>query len=253
MTRIRLRDILSSLAMLAALLALWWMSSNFGWISRVFLPAPGVAFDSLVDGLKEGPLLGFALSTSWRMVVGWLLASILGVAIGAWIGNSPAARTWLQPTLEFLRPLPASALIPLAVAIFGLSGGMVLVVVAIGAMWPTLLATIHGTSSVHVRLKEVGHALQLSHAAFLFKIGLPNAMPDILSGMRLSMTVALIVSVVGEMVASQPGLGQAVLLAARSFQSGDLFAGVILLGLIGFASNALLTFAERRLLGWQRP
>jgi ABC-type nitrate/sulfonate/bicarbonate transport system permease component len=78
-------------------------------------------------------------------------------------------------------------------------------------------------------------------------------MPDILSGMRLSMTVSLIVTVVGEMIASQAGLGQAILLAARSFRASELFAGIILLGAIGFLSNALLALVERRLLRWQRP
>ena len=253
MMRNNVRDTIYSLAMLAAVGALWWMSSQFNWVSRVFLPSPGRAFDCLVDGIRNGQLLAFTLATMWRMVVGWLLASLLGIALGAWIGSSPAARAWVEPTLEFIRPLPASALIPLAIAVFGLSSSMVLVVVAIGAMWPVLLATSHGVSSVHVRLKEVTAALQLSRIDYMVKIGLPNAMPDILAGMRLAMTVSLIVSVVGEMVASQPGLGQAVLLAARSFQSGELFAGAILLGFIGFTSNVFLAFAERRLLRWQRP
>jgi ABC-type nitrate/sulfonate/bicarbonate transport system permease component len=78
-------------------------------------------------------------------------------------------------------------------------------------------------------------------------------MPDILAGMRLSLTVSLIVSVVGEMIASQAGLGQAILLAARSFRASELFAGIVLLGLIGFASNALLAVTEKRLLKWQKP
>jgi sulfonate transport system permease protein len=93
----------------------------------------------------------------------------------------------------------------------------------------------------------------LSRTAFAWKIGLPNALPDILAGMRLSMTVSLIVSVVGEMIASQSGLGQAILLAARSFRASELFAGIALLGAIGFVSNAALALAERRLLAWQRP
>jgi sulfonate transport system permease protein len=153
---------------------------------------------------------------------------------------------------EFLRPLPASAVLPLAIALFGLSAGMVLFVVAFGAMWPVLLATLHGFASVHVRLREVAAALQLSRTAFVFKLGLPNALPDILAGLRLSLTVSLIVSVVGEMIASQPGLGQAILLAARSFQAPDLYAGVMLLGALGFVSNAALAAAEHRLLRWQR-
>jgi ABC-type nitrate/sulfonate/bicarbonate transport system permease component len=129
----------------------------------------------------------------------------------------------------------------------------VLAVVAFGAMWPVLLATVHGLAHVHPQLREVAQGLQLGQREFIVKIGLPNALPDILAGMRLSMTVSLIVSVVGEMVASQPGLGQAILLASRSFRASELFAGIVLLGAIGFASNALLAVAEKKLLRWQHP
>ena len=247
----RLRDAAASLALLAALLAVWALAAQAGWVNRAFLPSPGAALDRLADGLLHGDLAGHTAATVGRMLGGWGLASLLGVALGALIGSSVAARAWLQPMFEFLRPLPASAVLPLAMALFGLSAGMVLFVVAFGAMWPVLLGTLHGFASVHARLREVAAALQLSRTAFVFKVGLPNALPDILAGLRLSMTVSLIVSVVGEMIASQPGLGQAILLAARSFQAPDLYAGVVLLGLLGFVSNAALALVERRLLRWQ--
>ncbi len=234
-------------------MALWWLASHAGWISRVFLPTPEATFASLRDGLVNGELLAYTWATLTRMFQGWLLASLVGIALGALIGMSATARAWLQPTLEFMRPLPASALLPLAISIFGLNPSMVLSVVAFGAMWPVLLATVHGFTAVEPSLQEVARCLQLSRMAFVWKIGLPNALPDILAGMRLSLTVSLIVSVVGEMIASQPGLGQAILLAARSFRASELFAGIVLLGLIGFASSALLAFFEKRLLKWQHP
>lgn len=246
-------------AVLALLVALWGLVSGMGWVSKVFLPTPAATWHSLLEGFNlrggssDGELLAYTLATIRRMLEGWLLASLLGVALGALIGVSSTARRWIQPTLEFLRPLPASALLPLAISIFGLSAGMVLSVVAVGAMWPVLLATIHGFAAVHPRLQEVSRCLQMSRLAFVWKVGLPNAMPDILAGMRLSMTVSLIVAIVGEMIASQAGLGQAILLAARSFRAADLFAGIVLLGAIGFGSNALLAAAEKRLLRWQRP
>lgn len=242
-----------SLGVLAALLALWWAASHGQWVSKVFLPTPEGALASLWEGLVHGDLLAFTRGTVGRMVQGWLLASAVGVALGAAIGVSAQARAYLQPTLEFVRPLPASAIIPLAIAIWGLGPNMVLAVVAFGALWPVLLATVHGFASVEPRLNEVARCLGLSRLAYVWKIGLPNALPDILAGMRLSMTVALIVTVVGEMIASQAGLGQAILLAARSFRASELFAGIALLGAIGFVSNALLALAERRLLRWQHP
>ncbi|WP_028602834.1 ABC transporter permease [Ottowia thiooxydans] len=246
-------ELCGSLAVLAGLLAMWWMASHAGWISKVFLPTPEATLSSLREGLVDGELTAFTGATVGRMLAGWGLASVAGIALGALVGSSAAARAWIGPTLEFIRPLPASAVIPLAIAIFGLSGGMVLAVVAFGAMWPVLLATVHGLAGVHVRLREVATALQLNRSEFLWKIGLPNALPDIVAGMRLSMTVSLIVSVVGEMIASQPGLGQAILLAARSFRASELFAGIVLLGAIGFVSNAFLAMLERRLLRWQHP
>jgi ABC-type nitrate/sulfonate/bicarbonate transport system permease component len=246
----RLGPWIGSAGVLAALVALWWAASHAGWVSRVFLPTPEATGASLAEGLR-GDLLGYTLATVGRMLEGWLLASVFGVVLGAAIGVSPSVRAWVQPTLEFIRPLPASALLPLAISIFGLNPGMVLFVVAFGAMWPVLLATVHGFAAVEPRLSEVARCLQLPRAAFVWKIGLPNALPDILAGMRLSMTISLIVAVVGEMIASQSGLGQAILLAARSFRASELFAGIALLGLIGFVSNALLALAEKKLLRWQ--
>ena len=126
-----------------------------------------------------------------------------------------------------------------------------LVVVMFGALWPVLLGTLHGLASVPVALREVARNLQLGPVAGVVKIGLPHALPDILAGMRLSLAVALIVSVVGEMMAAQSGLGQTILLAARSYQSSELMAGITLLSAVGVASNLLLDRLERAALRWQ--
>ena len=96
------------------------------------------------------------------MIYGWLLASLLGVALGAVIGMSKAAQAYLTPMLELIRPLPASAMIPVAISFFGLSDGMVLVVIGFGALWPMLLSTIHGFTAVEPRLYEVSRMLGLA-------------------------------------------------------------------------------------------
>lgn len=242
----------SSITVTLSLLAAWAAVAHFEWISSIFLPSPGATFEALAHGLSHGELLDLTLGTIRRMAYGWALASLIGIALGALIGTSAALRAWLQPMLEVIRPLPASAIMPIAIAVIGLSPAMVLVVIAFGAVWPVLLATVHGFASMEPRLHEVERVLRLSPLAFVFKIGLPNALPDALAGMRLSLTVSLILAIVGEMLASQQGLGQAVLQAARAFRSAELFAGVALLGVIGFISNAALTAAERRLLRWKQ-
>jgi ABC-type nitrate/sulfonate/bicarbonate transport system permease component len=150
-----------------------------------------------------------------------------------------------------LRPLPVSAIIPVAIAFFGLSQVMALFVIAFGAVWPMLLATVHGFAAVEPRLYEVARSLHLSRLAVIFKIGLPSASPDILAGMRLSVTVALILSVVCEILAGLDGLGHWILLSARAYRSADLFAGVILLGVIGYLTALAMALVERKLLVWR--
>ena len=139
----------------------------------------------------------------------------------------------------------------MAIALLGLSDAMVLSVVAFGALWPMVLATVHGFTSVEPRLHEVGRTLGLSRWEFIRKIALPSSLPDILAGMRISLTMALVLSVVGEMLASRDGLGNWILLSARSFRAPDLFAGVILLGVTGLVSASLLSIVEGRLLRWR--
>jgi len=134
---------------------------------------------------------------------------------------------------------------PVAIALLGLSPGMVLAVIAFGAIWPVLLSTVHGFASIDPRLHEVARVLGLSRRAFVAKIGLPHTLPDVITGMRLSLTIALVLAIVGEMLASQTGLGSAILMAARSFRAPELYAGVVLLGIIGLLSNVLLALAER--------
>lgn len=233
------------------LLVLWWAVAEYRLVSPVYLPGPERTFDALMRAARSGMLAERLAGTLQRMAVGWLLASAVGVALGLLIGLSPRARAYLGTSLELIRPLPASAVIPVAIAYLGLSEGMVLSVIAFGAAWPMLLATVHGVAAVEPRLREVSGALGLGRLAFVRKIALPSALPDILAGMRLGLTVSLILTIVGEMLASRNGLGQWILLAGRSFRSADLFAGVLMLSAIGLVTNGLLTLVERRLLRWR--
>lgn len=242
---------IASIAVFAAFIYGWHLVAENRLVSPVFLPSPERAWASLVKGMTTGALLEKLLATIQRMLVGWLLASVVGIALGAAIGMSARLRAYLQPMLEFIRPLPASAIIPLAIALLGLSDAMVLAVIAFGALWPVLLATIHGFSAVEPRLYEVGRALGLSRLDTIRKLALPSASPDILAGMRLGLTVSLILSVVCEMIAGRDGLGNWILLAARSFRAPDLYAGVILLGAIGLVSAIAVASVERRLLIWR--
>jgi len=241
----------ASFCVAAGFVVLWQMIADAKLVSPVFLPGPDRAWTSLVRGFTDGDLMAKVAGTLQHMLVGWLVASLVGIALGALIGSAPRGRAHITPTLEFLRPLPVSAIIPVAIAFFGLSQTMTLFVIAFGAVWPMLLSTVHGFAAVEPRLYEVARSLHLSRMAVIFKIGLPSASPDILAGMRISVTVALILSVVCEMLAGLDGLGLWILLSARAFRSADLFAGVILLGVIGYVTALAVAQVERRLLVWR--
>jgi sulfonate transport system permease protein len=240
-----------SFVVAAGFVALWQLVANLKLVSPVFLPGPDRAWASLLRGFSSGDLWSKVLGTLEHMLFGWLAASVAGIALGALIGSSRAMRVYVAPSLEFLRPMPVSAVIPVAIALFGLTEGMAIFVIAFGAIWPMLLATIYGFTAVEPRLYEVARSLHMSRIAVIFKIALPSASPDILAGMRLSLTVALILSVVCEILAGLDGLGHWVLLSARSFRSADLFAGVILLGVIGYLTSLAMSTIEQRLLRWR--
>ncbi|MBB3396023.1 ABC transporter permease [Rhizobium sp. BK060] len=237
----------------ALVIALWQIQANLGLISPIYLPSPQRAMNALINGFSGGLLLDRLIATMERMIFGWVLASLLGVVLGSIIGISKVARSYLEPMLDYLRPMPASAIIPVMIPILGLTETMVLTVIGFSALWPTLLATIHGFSSIEPRLNEVARILKLGRTAFIWKIALPNALPDIIAGSRISLTYALILSVVGEMLSGREGLGQFILSSARLFKAPDLFAGVLLLGLLGYLSALLVAQLEKRLLTWRKP
>jgi ABC-type nitrate/sulfonate/bicarbonate transport system permease component len=243
---------IASIGVGLAMIAVWQFVAWQKLVSPVFLPGPVQTWAALVDGFRQGQLGEQTLETVQRMLFGWVLASLFGMGLGALIGSSRAARDYFGPTLEFMRPLPASAMLPVGIAFFGLTKSMVVGVVAFGSIWPMLLATIHGFAAVEPRLVEVSRMYHLSRLEFVLKVAFPNAMPDILAAMRLGLITALILSVVGEILAFQGGLGSHILEASRAYQSPDLFAGVIVLGLIGLVSNLLLSLLEETLLRWRR-
>lgn len=242
---------LAALGFALSLLVAWQFLADAHLISPIFFPPPLRALAVLQRRLADGSLWLPIAATSLRMIVGWLLASVIGVVLGAAIGTSRVARELLDPTLEFIRPLPASAIIPVAILFLGLSNEMSVTVIAFGAIWPVLLASVHGFSSVSLELTNVSQVLGFGRWDFLRKIAFPSALPDIVAGLRVSLAVALILAVVTEMQSSLTGLGWEIFSAQRFYRSADLYAGLVLLAVLGFIANHLILLLERRMLRWR--
>ena len=240
-----------SAAVALALIGLWQLGADAGLISPVFFPGPDRSFGTLWEQLHEAEFWYAFVETLRRMALGFVSAALIGIAAGALIGLSRNLRDYVEPTLELIRPLPASAVIPVFVLLIGLNERMIVAVIAFASLWPVLLGTVHGFKTVEPRLIEVSRLLHLSPLALVFKIALPNAMPDIFAGLRLALTVSLILAVVTEMLSGMPGLGHNIIMAARSFRSADLYAGIIVLGAIGYLTNIALERLERHVLRWR--
>ncbi len=230
---------------------LWQQAADARLISPVFFPSPTRTFAALQAMEERGDLWRPMAATALRMFYGWVLASLVGILLGAAIARSGPVRAYLEPLLEFLRPLPASAIIPPAILFLGLTSKMAVVVISFGALWPVLLGAYHGFRSVDPQLAEMAAAMRLSTPSFLWKVALPSALPDIFAGVRVSLAIALILAVVTEMQSAQTGLGFNILMAQRSFRSSELYAGIIVLGVLGLFTNQALVAAERRLLRWR--
>lgn len=230
----------------------WYGLTSRELVSRMFLPPPQEVLQALWSSLTSGNLGRDVLTTLWRMLLGWLAASVCGLGLAIAICFDRRIAALLTPSLEFMRPLPASAVIPVAILALGLTSKTVIAVIAFGSIWPLLLNAISGFRSVDPRLKEVAKSMELTPAQYLYKLALPSALPDIVAGLRLGLTLALILCIVAEMIMLDGGLGGEILLASRSFRSAELFAGIALVGLIGYSINAVIAAIEQRLLRWRQ-
>jgi sulfonate transport system permease protein len=248
-----IRNTAAAAAFTLFVLALWQFVVEAGLVNRLFLAAPSQAFAAIAERAGSGTLWSAIFDTAQRMMAGWVVAVLVALLLGTAIGNSEVAHQYLSPTLEFFRPLPASAVIPVAVLFFGLTATMSTFVIAFGSLWPVLLATIYGFVKVPRELREVAATLEMSKLRYIATIAFPSASVDIMAGLRISLALALILTVVTEMQASLPGLGYDIFLAQRTFRSADLYAGLITLGAFGYLVSQMLLFAERRLLWWKSP
>ncbi|HEX2102608.1 MAG TPA: ABC transporter permease [Solirubrobacteraceae bacterium] len=187
-----------------------------------------------------------------RLFVGYFIAVGVGVGVGVALGLSPVLRRIAAPIVEFLRAIPAPALLPFALLVLGVGNSSKVFVIAFVCLWPILLNAIDGVSGVDPTLVDTGRVYRIPARDRLMKVVLPAAAPQIFAGMRTSLSLALILMVISEMVASSNGIGYFVLQSQRSFAIPEMWSGIILLGILGYLFNAVFLLLERRVLAWHR-
>ncbi|WP_324652004.1 ABC transporter permease [Georgenia sp. H159] len=184
------------------------------------------------------------------IAAGMGISIVLGIGLGLLFGLSRRLSAAVQPILFFFRALPTVALLPMFIVLLGIGLEMRIAVIIAGALWPILMNTIDGVRNVDATVLDTGRMYQIRGRHRLFSVVLPSAAPQIFAGIRTSLSVSVIVMVASELVGSTRGIGYFILSAQRQFMIPDLWAGLILLGLIGYLLNVLFVVVERRMLAW---
>lgn len=239
-------EILFPLGVVAA----WWL-----WSER----ADSFFFPPLREIFEEfGELWVFerwgsdVLPSLRRIALGYSLAVLGALVVGVPLGLSPTARRMATPVVEFLRAIPPPALIPFAIVVIGVGDDMKIFIIAFVSTWPVLLNTIDGIGGIDPTLLDTARAYGIRGRERLRRIIIPAAMPQVFAGMRTALSLAVLLMVISEMVASTNGLGFFVLQAQRSFAIPEMWSGILLLGVLGYVLNLLFVLVERRVLAWHR-
>lgn len=249
----RARDAAIRVVAVIAALALWyWLTAR---ADSLYFPTPDRVFESVWnDWLRP-------FSTTWsenlwpslrRLLSGYLLAAVGAIALGVAIGRSPRLGDYVEPTIDFVRAIPPPALLPLFIVLLGIDDSMKIALIAVGVFPPILLNTIEGVRSIDPLYLDTASAFRISWRRRMTHVVLPAAAPKIFAGLRISMSIAVILMVISELVAATDGVGFRILQAQRQFKMVDLWSGLVILGLIGASLNAGLSLVERRVLRWQR-
>lgn len=185
-----------------------------------------------------------------NLAVGFFIGAAIGLVLGTVFALMPVIRELCDPVVHFWRAIPPVAIIPVFIAILGFGNDVRIIVIALSAVFPTLIATLDGMRSVEPLIKDVSRVFRLTRWQRIWSVYLPAAGPQIFSGLQVSLQTALIVMIASEMLGSSQGIGAMTLLAQQSFIAPDMWAGILLLGLIGYGVNLIFLLVRGRILRW---
>lgn len=227
------------------------IGTRTGVISNLTMPRPSAVLETLWNLAASGLLWKHLLPSLSRLVIGATIGAVAGVAIGTMIGLFSVARAALVPLVSALFPIPKIALLPLFVIWFGIGETSKYALIAFGTFTPTVVATFGAVDNVDRSLIRMGQSFGLSWWSIVRKIVLPGAFPGILSGLRVSIAIAIILLVAAEMLGAEYGIGAYILEAGSLYDLERLFAGVTILSLMGVLVAWLIGRIEQRFLGWR--
>lgn len=240
-----------ALVVFVLLLAIAEIGTRSGVISNLTLPRPSAVFETLYDLWQSGGLWRHLLPSLQRLFIGASLGIVVGISLGVLIGLFSYVRAGLVPLIAALFPIPKIALLPLFVIWFGIDEMSKYALIAFGTFTPTVVAAYGAVDNVDRSLIRMGQSFGLNWWSIVRKIVLPGAFPAILSGLRVSISIAIILLVAAEMLGAQYGIGSYILEAGSLYDLEKLFAGVALLSVLGLIVNFIIGQIEHRFLNWR--
>jgi NitT/TauT family transport system permease protein len=247
------------LSILLVVLVWWMVTDELHLFTPLVLPSPITvaiaAWQLLFDpdlrlfsgGVYNGNLIGHALVSTGRVILGFFVGVTLAVPLGVLLARSRKLEPYVDPVLQILRPIPPIAWTPLAILWFGIGLEAIVFLIFLGAFWPMLLNTISGIREVPPILGRAAASLGASRRQILFTVVLPAAIPFLFTGLRLSFGSAWITIVAAELIAASEGLGYLIMNARRILAAPDIIVGMLMIGLLGLAFDRLFRVLERRL------
>lgn len=233
-----------------ALVSAWWaLSANS---TSLYFPSLQRIMERFVDLWLAEPFVEHVLPSLRNLGMGLSLGLAAALVLGVMLGLLSRVAAAFNPLLEFMRSTPVLALLPLIVVFLGLGTAAKVAIIALGAFWPTFLNTIDGVRAVDPQIREVAQAFSLKYSTIIGRIVLPSATPQIMVGVRTSVSIAVVVMVGSELFGSTSGIGYFVLQSQRTYAIADMWAGLLMLGVLGYVLNLAASLVERGTLRWYR-
>ena len=240
-----------SIVSILCLLAIWELICQSGVVSSLFLPAPSAIIKALLEMIADGEI-GVSLAASlYRILAGFFIGSLVGLAIGLVTGTSALMDKIGTPIVNAIYPIPKIALLPLFILWLGIGELSKVTIIALGVFFPVAMNTYSGVKNVDTLLLKVAASFNASWWMTMKSVVLPNALPMIFAGLRLAAGTSLLLLVAAEMIAAQVGIGALILHYGDLMITDKLMAGVIVLSLLGLVFNLILQFVERKAIPWK--
>jgi NitT/TauT family transport system permease protein len=231
-------------------LAAWWMLSISGWVDKIFMPGPLDVLNRTFSWFSDESLMGDIWISTYRVFAGFLLSAILAIPLGVLIGTYQPMKAMFEPLMDFIRYMPAVAFIPLVMLWVGIDESSKITIIFIGTFFQMVLMVAEDIRRVPINQIEAAHTMGANKSEIVSLVILQSAKPALLDTMRVTMGWAWTYLVVAELVAANSGLGYSILRAQRFMQTDKIFAGIILIGLIGLAIDQLFRLLHRKSFPW---